>query len=157
MTPIRGRSAVGERLVAKVPQGHWKTLTFVAALRCDGVCAPCLFNKPINARSFLAYIETFLVPTLRSGDIVVMDNLSSHKGPRVRRAIRKTGAKLIFLPPYSPDLNPIEMAFAKLTAHLRQAASRTLGDLQTAVAAALANFQPAHCQGFFRHAQYVSI
>ena len=156
MTPIRGRSAVGERLVAKVPQGHWKTLTFVAALRCDGVCAPCLFNKPINARSFLAYIETFLVPTLRSGDIVVMDNLSSHKGPRVRRAIRKTGAKLIFLPPYSPDLNPIEPVFAKLKTLLRKANARTVEAVEKAIAELLDSYTKEECANYLVNSGYAS-
>ena len=121
-----GRCPVGQRLVAKVPHGHRKTLTFVAALRCDGICAPCLLDQPINAISFRAYIEQFLVPTLRPGDIVVMDNLSSHKAPAIRRAIRSAGAKLIFLPPYSPDLNPIEQVFAKLKTLLRRANARTI-------------------------------
>jgi transposase len=108
MTPIRGRCPVGQRLVAKVPHGHRTTLTFVAALRCDGICAPCRLDQPINAVSFRTYIEQFLVPTLRAGDVVVMDHLSSHKGKAIRRAIRAAGAKLIFLPPHSPEFNPME-------------------------------------------------
>lgn len=126
MTRTHGRCAVGQRLLAKVPHGHWKTLTFVAGLRCDGIIAPCVFDGPINAVSFLAWVIQFLVPTLRSGDIVVLDNLSSHKAAAVRRAIRAAGAKLIFLPPYSPDLNPIEQAFAKLKTLLRKENARTL-------------------------------
>jgi transposase len=126
MTPIRGRCPVGQRLIAKVPHGHRKTLTFVAALRCDGIHAPCLLDQPINAISFRVYVEQFLVPTLRPGDVVVMDNLSSHKGPAIRKAIRAAGAKLIFLPPYSPDLNPIEQVFAKLKTLLRKANARTI-------------------------------
>ena len=112
MTRLRGWAPRGRKLVAKVPQGHWRTLTFLAALRCDRIEAPCVIDGPINGESFLAYIEQILVPTLRPGDIVVIDNLGSHKGKAVRRAIRATGAKLFFLPPYSPDLNPIEQVFA---------------------------------------------
>ena len=114
LTRLRGWSAAGQRLVAKVPFGHWKTLTFIAGLRCDGLCAPLVFDGPINGLSFLAWVRQCLVPTLTQGDIVVLDNLGSHKGEAGRRAIREAGAKLIFLPPYSPDLNPIEQAFAKL-------------------------------------------
>jgi transposase len=122
MARTHGRCAVGQRLVDKVPHGHWKTLTFVAALRCDRITAPCVFDGPINGLSFLAYVTQFLAPSLQAGDIVVMDNLGSHKGAAVRQAIRATGAKLFFLPPYSPDLNPIEQAFAKLKTLLRKAA-----------------------------------
>ena len=114
MTRTHGRSRRGERLVAKVPHGHWQTLTFLAALRADRIDAPCVLDGPINGDSFLAYVEQMLVPTLKPGDIVVIDNLGSHKGKAVRRAIRAAGAKLFFLPPYSPDLNPIEQMFAKL-------------------------------------------
>ena len=137
-----------------MPHGHWKTLTFVAARRCDGVCAPCLFNKPINARSFLAYIKTSLVPTLRSGGIVVRDNLSRHKGPRVRRAIRKTGAKLIFLPPYSPDLNPIEQVFSKLKSEIRKRKPRTKADCDTLCGESLDWFAETECRNYIRHAGY---
>jgi hypothetical protein len=112
MTRTHGRCARGERLVAKAPHGHWKTLTFVGALRCHGITAPCVLDGPINAVSFLAYVTQFLVPTLRPGDVVIIDNLSSHKGKAVRRAIRDAGAHLFYLPPYSPDLNPIEQVFA---------------------------------------------
>ena len=115
MTRTHGRSARGRRLVAKAPHGRWRTLTFLAALRHDRIDAPCVLDGPINGLSFRAYVEQFLVPTLAPGDIVIMDNLGSHKGQLVRRAIRAAGARLFFLPPYSPDLNPIEQVFAKLS------------------------------------------
>ena len=123
MTRLRGWR---QRRLAKGPYGHWKTLTLVAALRHDGVLAPCVFDGPINAQSFLAYIETMLAPMLRPGDIVLLDNLGSHKGEAVRRAIRAAGAKLFFLPPYSPDLNPIKQVFAKLKALLRKENARSV-------------------------------
>jgi len=125
MAPLRGWAPKGERLEAKVPFGHWQTSTFIAALRNDRVEAPWLLNGPINGESFLVYVEELLVPTLKPGDIVVMDNLGSHKGKAVRQAIRAAGAKLLFLPKYSPDLNPIEQLFAKLKHQLRNAAERT--------------------------------
>src|SRR5258708_7057386 len=121
-----GRCARGRRLVAKVPHGHWKTMTFLAALRCDAITAPFVLDGPINGEWFRAYVEQVLVPTLSPGDVVIMDNLGSHKGKAVRRAIRNAGAHLIFLPPYSPDLNPIEQVFAKLKALLRKAAERSI-------------------------------
>jgi transposase len=111
MTRTHGRSLRGTRLLARVPHGHWQTLTFLAALRHDRISAPCVFDGPIDGVSFLAYTEQILVPTLRRGDIVIMDNLGSHKGVAVRRAIQSAGARLFFLPPYSPDLNPIEQVF----------------------------------------------
>jgi transposase len=114
MAPIRGWGARGARLRANVPHGHWKTLTFIAALRCDRIDAPCVFDGPINGESFAAYVEQILAPTLNPGDIVILDNLGSHKGQPARAAIRAVGAHMIFLPPYSPDLNPIEQVFAKL-------------------------------------------
>jgi len=120
MTPIRGWSRRGSKLVAKAPFGRWKTLTFVAALRCDRIDAPCVLDGPINGQLFRAYVEQFLVPTLSPGDIVIMDNLGSHKSQAVRDAIRAAGAKLFYLPPYSPDLNPIEQVFAKLKLLLRK-------------------------------------
>jgi transposase len=129
MTRTHGRCPRGQRLVAKAPFGRWRTLTFLAALRCDRIAAPCVIDGPINGRSFLAYVEQILVPTLKPGDIVVMDNLGSHKGQAVRAAIRNAGAKLFFLPPYSPDLNPIEMVFAKMKAKLRHEAHRTVDAL----------------------------
>jgi transposase len=156
MTPLRGRCRVGERLVAKVPHGHRKTLTFVAALRCDGLFAPCLLGQPINAISFRAYVEQFLVPSLRPGDIVVMDNLSSHKGKAIRRAIRGAGAKLIFLPPYSPDLNPIEQVFAKLKTLLRRANARTIEAVCEAIKELLGSFTAQECANYLVNSGYAS-
>jgi transposase len=127
MTRTHGRAPRGERLIAKAPHGRWRTLTFLAALRHDRIEAPCVIDGLINGESFLAYVEQVLVPALKPGDIVIIDNLGSHKGKAVRRAIRAAGAKLFFLPPYSPDLNPIEQAFAKLKTLLRKAAERTVG------------------------------
>src|ERR1700681_5089045 len=126
MTRLHGRCRRGDRLVAKVPHGRWHTLTFLAALRWDRIAAPCVIDGPINGRSFLAYVEQMLVPTLKPGDVVIIDNLGSHKSKAVRRAIRAAGARLFFLPPYSPDLNPIEQVFAKLKTLLRKAAERTI-------------------------------
>ena len=121
MTRLCGWAPRGHKLIAKVPQGHWRTLTFLAALRHDRIEAPCVIDGPINGESFLAYVEQILVPTLKVGDIVIIDNLGSHNGKAVRSAIRATGARLFFLPPYSPDLNPIEQVFAKLKTLLRKA------------------------------------
>ena len=154
MTRTHGRCAIGQRLVAKVPHGHWKTLTFVAALRCNGLTAPCVFDGPINARSFLAYVTHFLVPTLRPGDIVVIDNLGSHKGAAVRRAIRAAGAYLFFLPPYSPDLNPIEQVFAKLKALLRKAAARSIEEVTQAIGTLLDEFTAEECANYFVNSGY---
>jgi putative transposase len=123
MGPLRGWGPRGRRLVARVPHGHWRTLTFLAALRADAITAPCLFDGPINGESFLRYVEQFLVPTLKPGDVVVMDNLGSHKAAAIRQALRAAGARLIYLAPYSPDLNPIEQAFSKLKHWLRTAGS----------------------------------
>ena len=128
MTRRHGRAQRGQRLVAKAPYGRWRTLTFLAALRIDRIDAPLVLDGPINGRAFTAYVEQFLVPTLAPGDIVIMDNLGSHKGKAVRRAIRAAGAKLLFLPPYSPDLNPIEQVFSKLKTLMRKAAERTVED-----------------------------
>ena len=144
----------GLRLQAYVPHGHWKTMTFVAALRCDGITAPCVFNGPINGESFLNYVEQFLVPVLRRGDVVIMDNLGSHKSKAVRRLIRAAGAKLIFLPKYSPDLNPIEQVFAKLKHLLRKAAARTVEAVCTAVGQLLGTFTADECANYFKHAGY---
>lgn len=156
MTPIRGRSAVGKRLVAKTPHGHRKTLTFVAALRCDGIVAPCLLDQPIDAVSFRAYVEQFLAPALRPGDVVVMDNLSSHKGPAIRKAIRAAGAKLIFLPPYSPDLNPIEQVFAKLKTLLRKANARTIEEVTDAIRKLLDDYTDQECANYLVNSGYGS-
>ena len=154
MTRTHGRCAVGQRLVAKVPHGHWKTLTFVAGLRCDGIIAPCVLDHPINAVSFLAWVIQFLVPTLRQGDIVVMDNLSSHKAAAVRRAIRSAGAKLIFLPAYSPDLNPIEQAFSQLKTLLRKENARTVDHTITCIGELLDRVTTTACANYFREAGY---
>jgi transposase len=156
MTRTHGRCAKGQRLVAKVPHGRRETLTFVAGLRCDGVIAPCLLDGPIDADSFFAWVEQLLVPTLRTGDIVVMDNLSSHKDPAIRRAIRAAGAKLFYLPQYSPDLNPIEQGFSKLRTLLRKANARSFEAIEAAIAAILTVITPAECRNFFAEAGYAT-
>jgi transposase len=136
------------------PHGHWKTTTFVGALTLRGMSAPFVISGPINRAAFEAYVERVLAPELRPGDIVVMDNLSSHKGPRVRAMIEAAGARLLFLPPYSPDFNPIENAFAKLKALLRKAAERTVAGLWTAVGRIVDTFSPAECSNYFAAAGY---
>jgi transposase len=156
MTRTHGRCPVGQRLVAKVPHGNWKTLTFIAALRCDGITAPCVLDGPINGQSFLAYVDQFLIPTLRPRDVVVMDNLGSHKGNAVRAAIKKAGATLIFLPPYSPDLNPIEQAFSKLKTLLRKENARTVTATWNAIGHLLDRFHPQECARYFAQAGYRS-
>lgn len=156
MTRTHGRAPRGERLVAKVPHGRWRTLTFLAALRRDRIDAPCVIDGPINGISFLAYVEQLLVPTLRPGDIVVIDNLGSHKGKAVRQAIRAVGAKLFFLPPYSPDLNPIEQVFAKLKTLLRKAAERTVEATWKRIGALLECFTPQECANYLSNAGYAS-
>ncbi len=157
MTPIRGWSPRGSKLVAKTPFGHWKTLTFLAALRHDRIDAPCALDGPINGQTFTAYVEQFLVPTLAPGDIVIMDNLGSHKGVAVRQAIRAVGARLIFLPPYSPDLNPIEQMFAKLKLLLRKAAERSVEATWKRIGELLNDFSPAECANYLRNSGYASI
>src|SRR4051812_16682467 len=154
MTRLYGRCARGKRLVCAVPHGHWKTTTFVGALRHDGMIAPCVISGPMNGETFLAWIEQLLVPTLRRGDIVVMDNLSSHKVKGVREAIEAVGATLRYLPPYSPDLNPIEQFFAKLKSLLRKAGARTLETLDNAIADALTRFSPTECANFLANSGY---
>jgi transposase len=156
MTRTHGRAPRGERLIAKVPHGHWQTLTFLAALRSDRVVAPCVIDGPINGDSFLAYVEQLLVPTLKPGDIVVIDNLGSHKGKAVRRAIRGAGAKLFFLPPYSPDLNPIEQMFAKLKTLLRKAAERTVEATWRRIGTLLSAFSPQECANYLVNSGYAS-
>jgi transposase len=156
MTRLHGRCARGERLVAKVPHGHRRTLTFVAGLRCDGIIAPCVFDGPIDGESFLAWVVQFLVPTLHPGDMVVMDNLSSHKNKAVRHAIRAAGAKLFFLPPYRPDLNPIEQAFSKLKTLLRKANARSIDQVEKCIARLLRQIQPGECINYFQQAGYAS-
>ena len=157
MTRLRGWAPRGHRLPAKVPHGHWRTLTFLAALRCDRIDAPCVIDGPINGQRFTAYVEQFLVPTLAPGDIVVMDNLGSHKGQPVRRAIRAAGARLFFLPPYSPDLNPIEQVFAKLKTLLRKADERTVEATWRRIGSLLDAFEPDECARYIANAGYASI
>jgi transposase len=149
-----GRSRRGVRLRDHTPCGHWETHTIVAALRPDGLTAPAVFDGPIDNASFLAYVEQVLAPTLRRGDVVVLDNLAVHKQPAVRAAIEATGAQIRFLPPYSPDFNPIEMAFAKLKAFLRAARPRTFDQVTALTAAALALFTPTECRYYVRHCGY---
>lgn len=174
MTRLRGWFMRGSALVAKVPQGHWKTLTFIGALRRGEIVAPCVFDGPINADTFTAWVEQSLVPTLKPGDVVVLDNLSSHKDPRARCAIRAAGAHLLFLPPYSPDLNPIEMVFANsppasptgsasrslkpapLKTLFRKADTRTVEQAWRKIATLLDFFSPDECAAYLRHAAYVS-
>lgn len=157
MTRTHGRCRRGKRLVAKVPHGRWRTLTFLAALRSDRIDAPCVIDGPINGLSFLAYVEQILVPTLAAGDIVIMDNLGSHKGRAVRKAIRTVGAKLFFLPPYSPDLNPIEQVFAKLKTLLRKADERTVEDTWKRIGVLLDAFHPRECANYLKNAGYASV
>lgn len=154
MVRERGRCLRGQRLLGKVPFGKWRTTTFVAALRCDRICAPMVLNGPINGAWFRAYIEQVLVPELNAGDIVVMDNLGSHKSPKIRLAIEAAGASLLYLPPYSPDLNPIEMGFSKLKAGLRKAAERSVDALWTRIGKLLDDFTPDECANFFTKAGY---
>jgi len=149
-----GRAPCGERLVAKVPHGHWKTTTFVAGIRVDGLSAPCVIDGPIDGETFLAYVEQILAPTLKPGDIVIMDNLSSHQVTGVRTAIEARGAVQRFLPPYSPDLNPIENLFAKLKALLRKAAERTVDGLWSKIGEIAGVFAPDECTNYFRNAGY---
>ena len=153
MTRLYGRCPRGERLVAPAPWGHWKTTTFVGALRQDGLVAPCAFDGPINGEKFRAWVEQFLVPELKQGDIVILDNLSSHRVEGVRTAIENAGACLLYLPAYSPDLNPIEQWFAKLKALLRNAA-RTFNALIDAIASALEAFTPHECANYLANSGY---
>jgi putative transposase len=154
MAPLRGWAPCGQRLKAKVPHGHWKTMTFLAALRHDRITAPWLIDGPINGETFQLYVEKVLVPTLRPGDIVIMDNLGSHKGKAVRSAIRAAGARLFYLPKYSPDLNPIEQFFAKLKHWLRKAAQRTTEAVFEAIGPILNAVTPAECANYFSNAGY---
>lgn len=147
----------GQRCLASIPHGHWMTTTFAAGLRIDGMAAPMLLDGPMDGEAFLAYIEQILVPELAVGDTVIMDNLPSHKVTGVRDAIEAAGARLLFLPPYSPDFNPIEMAFSKLKALLRAAACRTVGDLWKSVASAIERFGPGECLNYFAAAGYDAI
>lgn len=155
MTRRHGRAPRGARLVAAVPHGHWKTTTFIGALRSDGLTAPAVIDGAVNGEAFLAYVEQVLVPTLKPGDIVVLDNLSSHKVAGVREAIEAAGAELRYLPPYSPDLNPIEQLFAKLKALLRNIAARSVEALWTAIGQLTSTFEPGECANYLRHSGYV--
>ena len=154
MTRLYGRCPRGGRLVSPVPWGHWKTTTVIGALRQNGLVAPCAFDGPINGEKFRAWVEQFLVPELKPGDIVVLDNLSSHKVAGVRTAIESAKARLLYLPPYSPDLNPIEQWFAKLKALLRKAAARTFDALINAIASALKAFTPDQCANYLANSGY---
>jgi len=154
MTRLRGRCLRGRRLKAKAPFGHWKTQTFVAGLRCHGLIAPFVVDRPMNRRIFETYVETQLAPTLSKGDVVILDNLAAHKSPAAEKAIRAKGAWMLFLPPYSPDLNPIEMAFSKLKAHLRARAVRTIDELWKAIGDICDLFDPKECRNFFKAAGY---
>lgn len=149
-----GRAPRGERLRVGVPHGHWKTTTFVAGLRRSGIVAPFVIDGPINRTAFETYVAKVLVPEIGPGDIVVMDNLSSHRGPQVRATIEAAGARLLYLPPYSPDFNPIENAFAKLKALLRKAAARTIPSLWNAIGRMINTFTPAECANYFAAAGY---
>ena len=154
MAPLRGWAPRGHRLRAKVPHRRWKTMTFLAALRHDRIDAPWVLDGPINGECFRAYVEKELVPSLRPGDIVVMDNLGSHKGKAVRQAIRSAGARLFFLPKYSPDLNPIEQVFAKLKHLLRKHEARTAETVLSAIGNALDEFTPQECANYFKNSGY---
>lgn len=154
MTRLYGRAPLGQRLVAKVPYGHWKTLTLVAALRVDSVTAPYVIDGAMDGRSFLAYVEQVLVPTLRKRDIVFMDNVRTHKVAGVHEAIEAAGAELRYLPAYSPDLNPIENAYAKIKSDLRKGAARTVHALWKLVGRSVKAIAPSECAGYFRHAGY---
>ena len=154
MARRHGRALRGQRLRASVPHGHWKTTTFIGGLRLSGMTAPMVLDGPMTGGWFLAYVEQVLVPTLRPGDIVILDNLAAHKSAAARAAIEAAGASIRFLPPYSPDLNPIENAFAKFKALLRKAAARTIDHLWAAIAEAIDAFSPKECANYFAAAGY---
>ncbi len=156
MTRLRGRARRGQRLKAQAPFGHWKTQTFIAALRCDGLTAPWIINQPMNRLLFETYVETQLAPTLSPGDVVILDNLASHKSEKAKAILKKAGAWFLFLPPYSPDLNPIEMAFAKLKAHLRRIGARTIDDLWKAIGNICDLYEPDECWNYLKAAGYAS-
>ena len=156
MTRLRGRARRGARLKAEAPFGHWATQTFIAGLRCDGLTAPWVIDQPMNREIFDTYVETQLAPTLQRGDVVILDNLSSHKSERAAAILKERGAWFLYLPPYSPDLNPIEMAFAKLKAHLRKAKARTIDALWQAVGSICELYSPDECWNYFKQAGYVA-
>ena len=156
LAPLRGWAPRGARLPAKVPWGHWNTMTFIAALRQDRIDAPWLLDGPVNGERFQVYVEKVLAPTLRTGDVVIMDNLGSHKGRAVRQTIRQAGARLILLPKYSPDLNPIEQVFAKLKHLLRKAAARTREAVCAAIGQLLSSYTPDECANYLTNSGYGS-
>jgi transposase len=156
MTRLHGRARRGQRLRASAPFGHWRTQTFIAALRCDGLTAPWVIDRPMNRQIFEAYVETQLAPTLQPGDVVILDNLSSHKSERAKAILKERGAWFLFLPPYSPDLNPIEMAFAKLKAHLRRIEARTIDALWKAVGSICDLYSPEECWNYLKAAGYAA-
>lgn len=154
MAPRYGRGPKGQRVEGVAPHGHWKTTTFIAALRHDRIIAPCVFDGPINGTAFKAWIEQALAPTLKKDDVVILDNLSSHKVAGVKEAIEARGARLVYLPPYSPDLNPIEQVFAKLKHHLRKAAARTVENLHDNIGALLKRFSSQECMNYIQNSGY---
>lgn len=154
MTRLRGRALHGQRLKARAPFGHWKTQTFIAGLRCDGLTAPWIIDRPMTKEIFEIYVETQLAPTLDRGDIVICDNLSSHKSEKAKQILKERGAWFLYLPAYSPDLNPIEMAFSKLKAHLRRIGARTIDDLWKAVGSICDLYSPEECHNYFKKAGY---
>jgi len=156
MAPLRGWAPAGKRLRAYAPHGHWHTLTFLGALRCDRLTAPCVFDGPINGQSFRAYVEQLLLPTLKPGDIVILDNLGSHKSAALRQIIRAAGARLWFLPPYSPDLNPIEQAFAKIKHWMRMAQKRSIPDIWRHIGSLVDTINQDECANYLANAGYVS-
>lgn len=156
MTRLYGRAPRNKRCRDLVSHGHWKTSTFIGALRKDEMTAPMIFDGPMDGATFLAYVDQCLGPTLQPGDLVICDNLSSHKVKGVREAIEKRGASILYLPPYSPDLNPIEMVFSKIKAFIRKSTSRTLEQIQETLAQALKTLTPTECLNFFKHAQYAT-
>jgi putative transposase len=156
MAPLRGWGPKGQRLRGFAPHGHWRTMTFLAALRCDQLTAPCVFDGPINGECFRAYVEQILIPTLKPGDIVIVDNLGSHKAKAVRDAIKAAGARLWFLPPYSPDLNPIEQTFAKIKHWMRMAQKRTMEEVWKQVGRLVGTVTAQECTNYFKNAGYAS-
>lgn len=154
MTPLRGWAMRGERLMAKVPGGHWKTTTLVAGLTLEGLIAPVVLDGPMNGEAFLAYIEQFVCPAILPGSIVIMDNLSAHKVTGVADLIEAHGAEALYLPPYSPDLNPIEMTFAQLKSRIRRGRPRTVDDLWEAIGTATQEVTPQNARNYFRHIGY---
>lgn len=154
MAPLRGWGLKGKRLPGEAPCGHWKTMTFIAALRSQTIEAPCVFDGPINKKTFLAYVQSFLLPTLKPGDVVVLDNLGSHKCPEVRKIMREKKVKMLFLPAYSPDLNPIENVFSKLKHFIRKVQARTKEALVDAIGEILDLFHPQECAQIIKNAGY---